>query len=234
MEQSRKQVNKSPGRRILHSIVADPGVYQGDIAFVKYGVSPKLIKSNSGMTCMFILIEVASRYAYVTPMEDKSAASVIAAFNNLYGEIRDTDDETEFGPLPFFSLTTDEGKEFTNRAFEARLEALNINHFTTEVGDHFSLGIVDRFCRTLMPDKRGGRKKKTYLRIQPRVHLELHVLPRGMTTPTNQSMMNTPSPTIASFPRFAREVKKLANLFCHRVPSFERSWSMKSMSIGVI
>jgi len=56
LEQSKRELVRQPPHRVYHSIVAEPGSYQLDIAFVKYSHSKRYKEANDGMTCMLVAI----------------------------------------------------------------------------------------------------------------------------------------------------------------------------------
>lgn len=46
-------------------------------------------------------------------------------------------------------ITSDNGKEFMNAAVQALFRAKSIQHYTTQVGDKRTTGLVERFNRTV-------------------------------------------------------------------------------------
>jgi hypothetical protein len=114
-----------------------------DIAFVKYSHSKRYKDANAGMTCMLVAIEIATRYAYVVPMEGKSIPEVKRAFEAMWQSAVEEDG------LEMNTITTDDGSEFTNHSWDELLSVRGVKQYIKEPGDRFSLGVIDRFTRTL-------------------------------------------------------------------------------------
>jgi len=127
----------------LHSIQAPDGFYQCDITFMPYSNSKSMLKANKSFKCLFLCVEVSTRYAYLIPMRDKSADEVLEAFAKVLYELRDN---MQHFPK---ALTSDRGTEFTNKKFTDLLQHWNIKQFLVEPQTHYSLGIIDRLCRTV-------------------------------------------------------------------------------------
>ena len=139
---SKKQLLQQPGKRVFHTIVARPGDYQMDIAFMKYSESPKYLKLNEGYSCLLLAVETATRYACASPMKSKEAKEVLDAFNRIAQGVSNEG-------RPILRLTTDDGKEFNNRIWDQRMDELNVKQYVKEPGDRYSLGVIDRLTRTL-------------------------------------------------------------------------------------
>lgn len=142
LRESRKELLKKPGKRTFHSIVGFEGDYQADIMFFKYSDSPKYKKLNDGYICILLVVEIPTRYAFAVPMKSKGDKEVVDAFEQIWEEI----DQNGY---PFLKLTTDKGKEFNNDLWDNKMRELNIKQLVKEPGDRYSLGIIDRLCRTL-------------------------------------------------------------------------------------
>lgn len=136
-----KQITSKPPRRAFASITSELGDYQGDIAFMRFSESAKYRAKNDGMTCILIVIETASRYAYAVPMQNKEAHTVVKTFSAIYMQVRN---QWRY----INRLTTDDGHEFNNREWDALMRDCLIKQYVKEPGDRFSLGIIDRFTRT--------------------------------------------------------------------------------------
>ena len=91
---------------------------------------------NSGVRYLLTCIDVFSKYAWVRPLYDKTAASVTAAFKDVLDQ----------GRKPV-KVQTDRGTEFYNRTFQNLLTQYNIKHFST--GNDTKASIIERFNRTL-------------------------------------------------------------------------------------
>jgi len=149
LSESRKQLIKKPPKRIFHPIIAMRGMFQVDIAFMQYEQSKRYIEANHGMRCMLVAIEIATRYGYAVPMPDKSSESVVEAFKTIYHQAEAQQIESESVISPIQTVTTDDGSEFTNQAWKDLMQSLGIMHYIKEPDDRFSLGVIDRFIRTL-------------------------------------------------------------------------------------
>src|SRR4051794_28574088 len=98
----RPPTHKENIKHNFHSIVGLPDSFHGDLAFFT-----DLKSKNDGIEAMLILGEVTSRYAYVYPMKNKTAATVNAAFRSFltaHGNVR--------------HLNTDPGSEFISASFK--------------------------------------------------------------------------------------------------------------------
>lgn len=93
--------------------------------------------TNSYFKYLLVSIDVFTRVLQVIPMKDKSTESIIQAMTKI---------------IKFFhpdTITTDQGKEYTNQKFNELMKENNIKHVKVDVKQHSSLGIVDRVCRTI-------------------------------------------------------------------------------------
>ena len=92
---------------------------------------------NDGVKFLFVVIDCLSRYAWVEPLKDKSALSVVAGFEIILAT----------GRKPK-KLQTDQGKEFVNANFNRLMKREGIHFFTT-TDDQIKCAIVERLNRTL-------------------------------------------------------------------------------------
>ena len=95
----------------------------------------RLSRHNQGIKFLLTCIDVFSKKAWVEPLKDKTATSLVDAFESIQHS------------LPK-KLQTDKGTEFLNRKFQQCLKAHKVHHFTTENED-IKASIVERFNRTL-------------------------------------------------------------------------------------
>lgn len=98
----------------------------------------KYVKYNKGYRDMLCAVDVFTRRAYVVSMKQKDLESVMQAIKmmfKLYG-------------VPD-NIMSDSDSTFTSHEFQKLMKEKEITHDTVPVGDHKSLGIVDRFARTL-------------------------------------------------------------------------------------
>jgi hypothetical protein len=127
-------------------------LYQIDIADVQkysYGYQhnskekeeKRIIKlhRNNGYKYIFIMICVFSRKAFVVPMKDKTIESTTSALRSI---ITDND-------IVPNSISSDHDSAFTGKDFQDLLNRYHINHQMNIKNDHYAMGVVDRFIRTL-------------------------------------------------------------------------------------
>ena len=95
-----------------------------------------LSKYNDSNRFLLTCIDCLSRYAWVVPIKNKSANSVLEAFASLIGDRRPT------------HLQSDKGSEFLNSKFQEFLKNNYINFYTSENSD-IKCALVERFNRTL-------------------------------------------------------------------------------------
>lgn len=122
--------HKFKRRRVFVYNIDD--VWSADLKDMKY-----LSKQNKNYKYILTVIDVFSKYAYVTPLKSKSSDEIINAFNNLF---------KSSGRKPN-KLWTDRGSEFINNKFKKFLDDNNI-----ELYHVFSEGkacVIERFNRTL-------------------------------------------------------------------------------------
>ena len=119
---------KFPRRK---TIVGGPNQqWQADLIDVS-----RLSRHNRGTKFLLTCIDVFSKKAWVEPLKDKTATSLMNAFESIQHS------------LPK-KLQTDKGTEFLNRKLQQWLKARKVHHFTTENED-IKASIVERFNRTL-------------------------------------------------------------------------------------
>jgi len=92
---------------------------------------------NDGFRYMLTCIDSFSKMAWAIPLKDKSASSIVNAFQKILVT----------GPKPY-RVRTDKGKEFVNLQFEKMLRSEGIDFFTSQ-NDDIKCAIIDRFNRTL-------------------------------------------------------------------------------------
>ena len=99
----------------------------------------KYYKQNHGFRYILACVDVFTRKAYCIPMKSKENDEVKLSLKLLFKE-------AEAYP---FVITSDNDSTFLSKECQEIFEKHNIIHDTVPVGDHNSLGIVDRFARTL-------------------------------------------------------------------------------------
>lgn len=98
----------------------------------------KYKQNNKGFQYCYICVDIFSRYAYVKPLKNKTQEETLQALK---------DSIKYFGDKPN-NIISDNGSEFMG-PFDKYCEENNIVHSKNIVGDHFALGIIDRFSKTI-------------------------------------------------------------------------------------
>jgi len=93
----------------------------------------KYAKKNNGYKYIFIAVDIFSRYAYAVPIKSKEPKNILEAFKTI-----------QFIPKAIFS---DSGNEFKG-VFSTYLKKHDVAELKAEIGDHHSLGVIDRFSKT--------------------------------------------------------------------------------------
>ena len=143
--QQASQVHKQTKQAPYHSIVGKPGgQYQIDIMFFPRGYEDV----NRGYSAIFAAIEVTSRKAFLIPMKDKSAKSVVQAFKLLLHQIKNkiqtvTSDQDSVFTGGEFKNTCLENKDTSGKRHEPIIQ------YFSDVNDHHKLGIIDSFIKTM-------------------------------------------------------------------------------------
>ena len=93
-------------------------------------------KSNDGYKYLLVVIDIFSRYAWIEPLKNKTADSIVRAFNKILSEGRQPQ-----------RLRTDAAMDFTSKKFQNLLKDQNINHFTTH--NEKQANYVERLIKTI-------------------------------------------------------------------------------------
>ena len=124
------QVSKEVRRKEGFKIVGSKGDWQADLTFY-----PQYKGSNNGYETILTMIEIPSRKAFAKALIRKNKVEMIKALE-------------QFKKKHFIkSLTTDNGSEFV--AVQSWCAENNIEQWFNEVGDHHTMGLIERFNRTL-------------------------------------------------------------------------------------
>ena len=99
----------------------------------------KYHKSNDGYAYILAVVDVFTRKAYCVPMRAKGIEDVCTAFQEIL---------KISGAVPKVILS-DSDSSFTGHEFQKILLKHDIIHNTVIINDHHTLGIIDRFARTL-------------------------------------------------------------------------------------
>ena len=93
--------------------------------------------TNSYYKYLLVSIDVFTRVLQVIPMKDKGTDTVIRSMEKVIKHFKPD------------TITTDQGKEYTNQKFKNLMNDNNIKHVLIDVNQHSSLGLVDRACRSI-------------------------------------------------------------------------------------
>jgi hypothetical protein len=118
----------------------------------------KYAKQNQGFNYILIVVDIFSRKAFATPIKNKKPESVLEAFKKI------VPDEVKV-------IEHDDGKEYL-ADFLRYVKDKGIINITFETGNHNSLGIINRFSRTLKTniEKHLNYKKTTkYYDVLPSI-----------------------------------------------------------------
>lgn len=98
-----------------------------------------LATRNQHYRWILTVIDVYSRYAWAVPVKRKTQENMCAAIDQVLKQAKRVPQR----------VTSDNGKEFLNAKVQDLLRSLKIKHYTTQVGDKHTTGIIERFNRTL-------------------------------------------------------------------------------------
>ena len=134
-KQESHQIFKKPTRiRHYFPIVAK---YKFEILQIDLIDMSNLSRANHGYKYLITAVDVFSRYAFIIPIKNKEANTIIDAIKYF---IEKTSPRI---------VSTDLGSEFISDAFRKLMSRQGTDINYVDVGDHKKLGIVDRFVRTL-------------------------------------------------------------------------------------
>lgn len=108
----------------------------GDMAQADLADMSNIMGYNDNYRFLLIVIDAFSRFAYVTPLKNKSAKSVTDAFAALLAKQR------------FNFIQSDKGREFLNNNLQQLFRNAGIKHYTSQ-NDDIKCSIAERFIRTL-------------------------------------------------------------------------------------
>jgi len=129
--------------------------WQADLADMQ-----NLAKENNGFKYLLTCIDVFSKYAWAVCVKDKSAKSMVAAFEELF---------KLSGKRKPKRLQTDKGKEFLCKPVQDLLKSHGIVHFASNSDN--KAAVVERFNRTLksrMWTYFTAQNTKRYIEVLPR------------------------------------------------------------------
>jgi hypothetical protein len=99
----------------------------------------KYEKYNSGYKYILSIIDVFTRKAYLMAMKYKNETDVVNSFNKII-------EDNKILPVV---ITSDTDSTFLSNRVQNLFKKYDIIHNTVPIGDHASLGIIDRFALTL-------------------------------------------------------------------------------------
>jgi hypothetical protein len=107
--------------------------WQADLADMQ-----TLASVNGGVKYLLTCIDVFSKFAWVVPIKDKGAKSMVEAFGKLFDQAGNRQPKR---------LQTDKGTEFLCKPVKALLKAKGVQHFASNSDK--KAAVVERFNRTL-------------------------------------------------------------------------------------
>ena len=126
----RRIVKKFPRNTVITRCIDDLG--QIDLADMQ-----KLAKYNENNRYLVTCIDVFSKYAWVIPIKNKQADTVLSAFKLII----------ETSNRKPNNLQSDQGSEFLNSKFKEYLEEIDVGHYY--VNSELMACVVERFNRTI-------------------------------------------------------------------------------------
>ena len=106
-------------------------LWEADLAFVQ-----DVAKDNDGVNYLLVVIDVFSKYVRVRPMKNKTAHSLLKAFDSILSKGRKPE-----------KLRTDKGTEFLNETFQQYLKKKNIHFY--KANNEPNASVVERVNQTL-------------------------------------------------------------------------------------
>ena len=106
-------------------------LWEADLAFVQ-----DVAKENDGVNYLLLVNDVFSKFLWVRPMENKTACSLVQAFNSILSKKRKPE-----------KLRTDKVTEFVNESFQQYLKKQEIQFYTAK--NEPKAAVVERVNRTL-------------------------------------------------------------------------------------
>ena len=125
-----KQVKSDNGHIVAFT---ENQIWQLDIFILQ-----KYVKFNKGYRDILAVVDVFTRQAYCMPMKNKGIKYVVEAIEKIF----------KLHGYPE-QIISDTDSSFMGGDFQKLLDKHDIIHDTVPIGSHESLGIVDRFARTI-------------------------------------------------------------------------------------
>ena len=106
-------------------------LWEADLAFVQ-----DVAKENEGVNYLLVVIHVLSKYVWVRPMKNKTARSLLEAFDSILSEGRKLE-----------KLRNDKSAEFLNESFQQYLKKKDIQFYTAN--NEPKASVVEQVNQTL-------------------------------------------------------------------------------------
>ena len=127
-------LHKLSRRNFKHNKIHAPEIdslWEADLAFVQ-----DVAKENDGVNYLLVVIDVFSKFLWVRRMKNKSACSLVQAFDSILSEKRKPK-----------KLRTDKGTEFVSESFQLHLKKQGIQFYTAK--NELKAAVVERINCTL-------------------------------------------------------------------------------------
>ena len=126
--------SKKSKKKLGHITAVGPHLQcQLDIYYMQ-----KYYKANKGFKYILACIDIFTRKLYCVAIKLKDNKDVITGLEQIFKKLG----------YPFI-ITSDSDSTFLSDECQAYFEKHHINHTTVPIGDHASLGLIDRVARTL-------------------------------------------------------------------------------------
>lgn len=136
MDEAKEILRQTKPKKVYNSITTTKPLQQVNIDLMVMD-KIKTKKGNKNFAYALIIIDIYSRFLWVVPIKTKTASDTLDAWKRAFK-----------GSKQPKNITSDSGSEFKG-VFGKYLRDNNISHRTVEIGDHKSLGLVDRVIRTI-------------------------------------------------------------------------------------
>ena len=113
--------------------------YQNQVVQIDLADMQELATKNKNFKYFLCVIDVFTRFAWVIPLKNKFSSTITDAMSELLKDIK-TKPEI---------INCDNGSEFISASFKSLCDKYKIKINYAQKGDHYKLGIIDRFIRTL-------------------------------------------------------------------------------------
>jgi transposase InsO family protein len=126
-------------RRMLKKFHRNKGITRGidDLWQIDLADMQNISKYNDNFRYLVTCIDVFSKFAWVIPIKNKQAKSVLEAFKIII----------ENSSRKPNNLQSDQGTEFLNKEFKEYLEEIGVGHYY--VNSELKASVVERFNRTI-------------------------------------------------------------------------------------